>query len=669
MISHDPPNHSPHIPAGQNITTRSVDRSLERVAKSFNNSMVLVNAILEQNSNLRLPNELKKHIIGVNLEALKQINKLQDVYLDQAQVIGTRKEVSKSKNQSGKNVSKTAYVEKETLSSKDIKDLKKLIDKAEYDCAEIIRNMQVNIVAKLGASEEPNHIIRHKLEEQIKILCQGGWRAFKLRIFSDTTNSKIAFSKAQKKLEENAYQHLESKIQHGSNASLYSSLTKSEKDNLLSFSGERRQKDLRGRMGVIRTLGFYSISTVFDTKQIINQIKSVAHQNISSRTRRIIRNDVYKDSAVNLGGRVESVLTPLNEFFDEKNKISNFFGKLFGIAGVSSGNKIRRHLINPYLSELKIGGEDKPICRLFRHSALADYNEPDLKTRRINAKKMTEELLIAATLQQLAEQGKSLDQIDHSGEMLNVNFVSVSLITPDDFVKGSLSEKRMLKEQVEALMSFNGKQKFNINGKSVNVNMNIIPFNFGVNAPATKLNLGLINQRTLNKQGIKRLEVRVDTALQQGNFDEFTKAKINLLMNDIKLLGRSPSAYLSTGNQYEIGAKIINLTNLLNDQCACNCKSGKDRTGQMDASAKTIGLMLNSMKTEKDYPSAIKFTKDKKLQKRYNELYIPMLSQGGGLDLTEVNTDARGLKIQSEGRVFGMDKKAYEDLKGLSPTT
>ena len=129
-------------------------------------------------------------------------------------------------------------------------------------------------------------------------------------------------------------------------------------------------------------------------------------------------------------------------------------------------------------------------------------------------------------------------------------------------------------------------------------------------------------------------------------------------------------AYLSGSNQYEVGAKILLFTNLLNNlpgatagfHASINCKSGKDRTGIMDAVAKTHEIMR--AQNNGKYYSTDSITGD--VEEQFKETFINVLENGGGLDITEVNTGVRGYKVGKEAKLFGMTDADWKEITGLA---
>ncbi|KIC71288.1 hypothetical protein DB44_DZ00010 [Candidatus Protochlamydia amoebophila] len=149
------------------------------------------------------------------------------------------------------------------------------------------------------------------------------------------------------------------------------------------------------------------------------------------------------------------------------------------------------------------------------------------------------------------------------------------------------------------------------------------------------------------------------------------RAKLQSLLDDITFLMESPKAYLDGDNQYEIGAKIINLSNGMDNiqkgtKCAFNCMSGKDRTGMMDGVAKTFAIM-NEINGK--FPSHEELKSDPEVRKQFREIFVPIMKEMGGLDITRINTGATGYKVGKEAKLAGLPEEEFLEMMGLSKTT
>src|SRR5262249_16697 len=100
---------------------------------------------------------------------------------------------------------------------------------------------------------------------------------------------------------------------------------------------------------------------------------------------------------------------------------------------------------------------------------------------------------------------------------------------------------------------------------------------------------------------------------------------------------------------------------------AFNCMSGKDRTGWMDAVAKTFAIMAAS--NNGFYPSHAEFMEKPQRRQEFATILEKVLLEAGNLEITEYNTGAKGYKVEEEARLFGMSLETFMLAQGLSSTT
>jgi len=408
--------------------------------------------------------------------------------------------------------------------------------------------------------------------------------------------------------------------------------------------------------------------------QIKKQIKSFHAQNISQKTeRKTIEHTITQKAGVT--GNVTAKIIPLNSEFDKSKGTSSVFGRIFGSKGLSSMNRFEPHVVNAAETSLEKNG--KPLFTGLRHAILSNKLEKDPKVRAENSRAMAKEVVHAAVMQQIKEQGGSIPQTSAEHPLV-MDFMSVSLVTPDLLSKAKdakISERVMLKDQENALKSLSGLQEFKIGNETVFVEVNPMPFNYGVNAgavgeikPLLNKKLGLDRQHTLNQESFKKLEGRVNNFLADESLAPGQKESLNSLWKDIQEMGKTKSSYLDGGNQYELGAKLLILSNLLNrtnqgSKCAFNCKSGKDRTGEMDSMVKAFVLLGDKYGK---IPTNQEFRQSEPLREEFVETLVTLLKEGGGLDLADMNTGVRGYKLSNEAKVWGMKDEDFREIQGLS---
>lgn len=572
------------------------------------------------------------------------------------------------------------------ISKSEIKGLAKELKILEKKLAEIIRDTQVEAASEIGESIKPG------TKNLVAALAANGWKATFIRflglVFRTHSCAVQAFNSAR-----------EAMVHASRNPfPVVTSESQVESDRRAEFAGSLRDdSSLKRRSGVIGVNGIYRIQVSFSKEHIQKQLKSFTAQNLSSAERRTIDKDIQLGETT-----YKSLHVPLNQSFDAyyslKGGISTVFTNIFGNKGISSANRQELHLVNGYDSSLVVN--KKTIFSTLRHGILSAKNEKDPAIREQISKKAAEELLKAALLKEIAAQGLTLGEAQEKGIELNLN--SVSLVTPDDFRQnfpGQNDEKMMLLDQILALESKTKEKFLDLDGIKIPVKINVNAFNFGVNYISKNLKWGLSNQYQHNLNAMEGLRnqfadfynLTVTQILEPGAGKQrkkiLTKALANaeILMKDVELLMANKSAYLQGKNQYEIGAKILNLTHLMDRttqymnrskvaqkrisgfKSALNCMSAKDRTETANAVAKTYAIMAEE--NHGIYRSHAELEKEPELAKRFAEILATLLLEEGGLEITEINTGAKGYKVGQEARLFGMPKAQFEQAQGLSKTT
>ncbi|WP_068468734.1 inositol phosphate phosphatase SopB [Candidatus Protochlamydia phocaeensis] len=641
------------------MDTHSVDVALDRVNNFLGHAFAMVGHLEKQN----VPEQVE-----VGEKTAYSIAKIYAEARVNIETIGARiKEQEYMKGGSA-------------LTKKEIKNLAKLMKKAEKEITKEIWKAQIKVAAQIG-SEGTDGVSNEKVRSRIKILAKGGWKAKMIRLFvltSKTNQQAInGFKNAQLILD------AASKRDIGSAKAEESQI---QQDRRVEFEDFQKGEGLKRRAGIIGLNGIYRVQVTFSDKQIHKQLKSYIAQELSQTERTTLTKDISIEGE---NKTVKSTLIPLNKEFDQILNLGiRIFEKIFGAkGGVSSVNRQEPHLVNGWDSRLE-NEKGETIYESLRHGITSDKFEGNAEIRKKNSRQAAGELLKAAVLKEIASRGLTLTQAQQQG--IKLNFNSVSLVTPDDlraFAHGKSSEKGMLLDQVEALHSFedeNGKPiDFDLgDGIKIPLQLNVNTFNFGVNAGAVDWELGTINQYKQNLKALKGLQKQVEQ-LKEHISDEGDKANLDSLMKDINALMKDRKAYLSGDNQYEVGAKIVNVTNLMDRivkkekgkgtdlekmgfKSAFNCMSGKDRTGVMDCIAKTYATMADINGT---FPTTEELRDNQQIRAQFQKIVVPLLLQSGSLEITYTNTGAIGYKVTKHALIGGMSPDHFLDIIGLSKTT
>jgi hypothetical protein len=108
------------------------------------------------------------------------------------------------------------------------------------------------------------------------------------------------------------------------------------------------------------------------------------------------------------------------------------------------------------------------------------------------------------------------------------------------------------------------------------------------------------------------------------------------LAQQCRALWQSDGHRDSAETPYRLPARLAVLTSLLGFPPAFNCKSGKDRTGQMDVEAKTIAAFI----AQNGHVPALDGTDATALR----DIRLPMALEGGNHEMQIKNTGLAGFK-------------------------
>lgn len=363
-----------------------------------------------------------------------------------------------------------------------------------------------------------------------------------------------------------------------------------------------------------------------------------------------------------------------------------------GIEGVSSlANKEARHVVNMWQTEYapaQPGGFEFSGIRHGIHDAYKIKNEG----QRHAANDARVEEFIRASIQ-TASPSRFTRNPDGT---LGFNIVSMSLVTPAA-VGGD--EKSMLANQVAAYERAN--LKFGDTGievrlpqpdgsfKTERVKPNIIAFNAGVNS----FSLGKVTSPffggwgpsdRLNKDSLKALVGDLASSGSIGGLAGSKLASLRQQLNDPTLADQhmtirhkigviqdlanqlntmlADGLHHAAGNEpYKFPVRLLALANECDASPAFNCKSGKDRTGQLDVEIKDFYTSLN-----------VNDGQVRELNYRRSEAenlnLKTLFEQGGGREIQKYNTGVPGSKVDLKVfyNLFQFTSDKIDALKGLS---
>lgn len=346
-----------------------------------------------------------------------------------------------------------------------------------------------------------------------------------------------------------------------------------------------------------------------------------------------------------------------------------------GINGVSCEDRgQQRHALNLACTALDVMGQ--PLFRGIRHGINSAYTIKDPAVRlAANAARARE--IFTAALQSSPERLRAAEQAG-PGDVIELPLLSTSLITPDKLreVGGRHSERTYLAEQCASwkdactpagtcqvdIVTSNGTTK------TVTVHPTVLTFNFGVNAGAqhSLMQLGWHASQRYNEEAMRQLFGPDDRSGLVGNFlaqpaiSQQVRDTVSTLRDQILDLWHHGTYRQSGQDPYRLPARLAMLGHVMGMMPLFNCKSGKDRTGQMDVACKTLALQIHESGGAVPAPDADRSHVDQ-------QIFHQVAINSGNLEMQRLNTGLAGFKTS---HVAGLDalfsQEARDMHRGLS---
>ncbi|THF57275.1 inositol phosphate phosphatase SopB [Pseudothauera rhizosphaerae] len=301
------------------------------------------------------------------------------------------------------------------------------------------------------------------------------------------------------------------------------------------------------------------------------------------------------------------------------------------------------------------------------------------------------------------------------GETVRLDILSISLLTPDHVRKGTNSnEQMMVKDQVKAWKDVSGIQTFQVRDpetgqmKEVKVDVRPIPCNYGVNEGAVKGKFGLSSSSSLGSsvmgwnnvaglngeaigkllgtdmdgllrgevpggligEGIHKLEGEVANDRgylrlvdPDGTNEQYAPIRARLSSNETKLAQarelvqqivhiHQDESYKVAGKEpYKMPTRLAVLGDMFGVKVMWNCKSGKDRTGELDAEIKHFRLQMALTGQVPHYER----TRSPSEITQFHEV----VTHSGNFEMQRLNTGFAGFKLK------GVDE-VYEQFGGVN---
>jgi hypothetical protein len=409
-------------------------------------------------------------------------------------------------------------------------------------------------------------------------------------------------------------------------------------------------------------------------------------------------NVIDRQVSLQLGGKSFTFGSKIAPAGTLGNVFDSYGGK--GVSCATSWEKT--HAVNLATTEFT-APNGKVLFKGLRHGIHSAFGIQDSKEREVANHNRAKETLLAAIISDPKLYEKAL-----KGEPIALDLNSISLVTPDAFrgrgtdddplkvgkIKKD-NEKAMLSEQLKAWDSLDGKeQTLQIKGPNgemmdIKVTPHINAFNFGVNkggvgnlssviggwGPSDRANtkaLGRLLGENSLKEGpyggrVGRHIAQLEEQLKTPNLSKSEQLRMNKELRTVRELSDqirdiwTTEAYKkSSGDPYKMVARLAVLSHIMGDTTAFNCKSGKDRTGELDVEAKFLALQIERTGHVPPY--------NQELTSEEQTLFRALALEGGNLDMQRLNVSAGGFKLEGVHAItrrLGGDE-AKEVHRGLS---
>ncbi len=395
-------------------------------------------------------------------------------------------------------------------------------------------------------------------------------------------------------------------------------------------------------------------------------------------------------------GALDSLQIPAAEMRASKSSDRDLFPVNYQGEGISSLTITSAdHAVNLWTSSFQSRNTGHVLYQGVRHGIHSAYGMEGDERKVANMQRAKESLLAALSLRPDLLQQAFADP----EKPVHLDLVSTSLVTPDQVRSGLDNEKIMLADQVEAFSLLTEKQPIALeiidpDGELqvIKLTTRMLRFNFGVNYfavdPSIPDVLGgwgmsdALNRKALealigdpdektdfpggwvmeyidnSAARLQALESRVATASPQEAMEISERIEtlrkefkiIRQLERQIKTIFQQKLDHKDKEEAYKMPARILLLTHLLKGIPLSNCKSGKDRTGMLDAEVKFLAARCE-LRGEVPEPGA-------PLTPEEQELWHSILLNSGNLEIQEYNTGLQGYKTED---VKSIDKRIGND--------
>ncbi len=484
-----------------------------------------------------------------------------------------------------------------------------------------------------------------------------------LKIQKIHINSAINILKNNKNENDKRYEKLEEHLNY--------SLKELEFSVALNGDKEASKKEQKAvKEGLPKELAEQLVSVGFDKSEAKSALRNAYVEQLNSRDWAVFDNNFSVD-----GIQYQSQQTPASKIRVSDGEI--FINK-YGKGGVSSADTTNTgHATNLWRSDFSIAG--KSVFTGIRHGIHSPFGHKNKKEREAGANKKAEESIIAALASQpelynKALEAGALEAGANESQAPTLITTSTSLVTTG---LGSSKENKLQKAQNKAFRKLvDGSQPVKIkipasDGETRTVAFNLkqarfnIPVNAGGVGIASGLTGGRVTQHQMNSKAMDEmlggtkgqiggfvgdrlgelnkklitLQNNTDTAQNLNSDIKALETEINIINNlatQVRTIYLSGKQHHEHHDAYKLATRVALLTSKIGAVPLYNCKSGKDRTGMLDAEIK---FMAACIERDGEVP-----TPGNPLEGDDQTLFQSILLESGNHEIQESNVGVRGYK-------------------------
>ena len=328
-----------------------------------------------------------------------------------------------------------------------------------------------------------------------------------------------------------------------------------------------------------------------------------------------------------------------------------------GVNGYMCHSARTNHAVNLAVSSLTLkdaSGAPQLAFRGVRHGVHCAWEISNAAARAAANVQRAEEAVIAAFLADPANaQNLHLEQVNgHLLPAIDLYMTSVSLLTPDlgrtlKFWSKNSNERLMLGEQKAAWDAVATRGvTFLHKGVPIHIRPHVATFNFGVNAGAVRCGSVLPNtvggwgmSDGMNKKAFHDLDDVAKRFVAGLPIGDPRRDTILDLLEQCEDVMHGHGERSDNHDAYKVAARVAVITHMIGGTPCWNCKSGKDRTGQMDVECKFLAALI--ARGEKVPAPGAPLTKEQQ------GLLRAIALEGGNFEMQKLNTGFAGYKTES----------------------